>query len=400
MRRVAVWLALTMGAAIAQPAIVGHGGPVRAIAADGQHVVSGGFDGTAIVWPEGAVLRSHDGAVNAVALMTDGRVVTGGADGHVIVSRDGRVMRDLCCHSGPVAALAVQGELIASAAWDGTARVWDGSDVAVFQGHDGNVNAVAFAPDGTLITAGYDGTVRTWRDPVRVLRLGVPQNAMVTAPDGEIATAGADGMLRLFAGDAMREVMIDTVPLTALAISPDGAQLAVASLAGTMMVLERVSGRISTVLHGTERPIWALAFAKGEIVSGGAAGVVSRWDAGSGRKLGWTGAAPVMPDVPAADRGAQIFRACQACHTMTADGGNRAGPSLYGLIGRKVGTWPGYRYSEALIQGDMVWTPETIDRLFEIGPAAMLPGTKMPEQRLTDPADRSALVQYLAHIAP
>ena len=44
---------------------------------------------------------------------------------------------------------------------------------------------------------------------------------------------------------------------------------------------------------------------------------------------------------------------------------------------------------------DIVWTPETVSRLFEIGPAAYTPGTKMPEQRITDPADREALVDWL-----
>ena len=41
---------------------------------------------------------------------------------------------------------------------------------------------------------------------------------------------------------------------------------------------------------------------------------------------------------------------------------------------------------------DIVWTPETVARLFEIGPAAYTPGTKMPEQRIGSEADRAALV--------
>jgi len=42
-----------------------------------------------------------------------------------------------------------------------------------------------------------------------------------------------------------------------------------------------------------------------------------------------------------------------------------------------------------------VWTPETVAKLFEIGPSAYTPGTKMPEQRIGSEQDRAALVQFL-----
>ena len=56
---------------------------------------------------------------------------------------------------------------------------------------------------------------------------------------------------------------------------------------------------------------------------------------------------------------------------------------------------PGYDYSDALRMMDLVWSPETLSRLFEVGPAAYTPGTKMPEQRISDPADRAALIAWL-----
>ena len=70
------------------------------------------------------------------------------------------------------------------------------------------------------------------------------------------------------------------------------------------------------------------------------------------------------------DPGAQVFRACVACHTLTPDEGNRAGPTLGGIFGRRIATAPGYNFSEALKRLDIVWTPETVSRLFEIGPQA------------------------------
>ena len=79
-----------------------------------------------------------------------------------------------------------------------------------------------------------------------------------------------------------------------------------------------------------------------------------------------------------------------------ADDTNRAGPTLHGIFGRRIATAPGYVYSDALSRMSLSWSAETIARLFEIGPNAYLPGTKMPEQRITDPADRRALVEWLA----
>src|SRR5262245_31267918 len=63
----------------------GHGGPVKAIAVspDGSQVASGSFDTTVIRWSLSSgtaqnVLRFHEGAVNSVAFLGDGRLATGG----------------------------------------------------------------------------------------------------------------------------------------------------------------------------------------------------------------------------------------------------------------------------------------------------------------------------------
>ena len=95
------------------------------------------------------------------------------------------------------------------------------------------------------------------------------------------------------------------------------------------------------------------------------------------------------------DRGAEVFRACVACHTLTPDAGNRAGPTLHGVFGRRIATAPGYNFSQPLKDLDIVWNAETIAKLFEIGPSRYTPGTKMPEQIISDPRNREALVRFL-----
>jgi cytochrome c len=65
------------------------------------------------------------------------------------------------------------------------------------------------------------------------------------------------------------------------------------------------------------------------------------------------------------------------------------------LFGRHIASLPGYKYSEALKHLDIVWTPETVSKLFEIGPARYTPGTKMPEQIIGSADEREALVKFL-----
>jgi cytochrome c len=145
-------------------------------------------------------------------------------------------------------------------------------------------------------------------------------------------------------------------------------------------------------------PVWSLAFLPDNqtLLTGGADRVIRRWNALTGDPID---SVALVADDPLAAyagvRGAEVFRACVACHTLSADDGNRAGPTLAGLFGRRIATLPGYRFSDALKKLDIVWTPETVAKLFEVGPATYTPGTKMPEQRIGSAEDRDALVRFL-----
>lgn len=117
MLRLCVILVLTLCALPpAHAQLRGHGGPVRALAisADGQSVLSGSFDSSAIRWSLSRnaaeqVLRFHDSAVNAVAILPDGRSVTAGEDGRIAVWRPGVAQpeRVLQGHSAPIVSLAL-----------------------------------------------------------------------------------------------------------------------------------------------------------------------------------------------------------------------------------------------------------------------------------------------------
>jgi len=47
---------------------------------------------------------------------------------------------------------------------------------------------------------------------------------------------------------------------------------------------------------------------------------------------------------------------CKACHDFGAK--NKVGPGLKGIVGRKAGTFPGFKYSDALKNADWVWDEE------------------------------------------
>ncbi len=403
----------------AQAQLRGHGGPVRAVSvsADGTMAVSGSFDTSAIRWSLARnaaeqVLRFHDDAVNAVAVLTDGRAATAGADGRIAIWTAGKAQPDrvLQGHTAPIVALAVSpdGATLASAAWDRTVRLWSLSDgsARVLEGHTQNVNGVAFTPDGkAVVSAAYDLTLRIWPlagGTPTVITLPSPLSAVAVAPDGEIVAAGASGTVYFLdgAGAVKGEVQASPTPIISLAVSRDGTFVAAAGIRGSVAVIERAERKLARTLVGPGLPVWSVAFLPDNrtLLTGGTDRMVRRWDAVTGDHVG--AVAMGAPEDPlaayAGDPGAEVYRACIACHTLSADEGNRAGPTLAGIFGRRIASLPGYNFSEALKKLDIVWSPETVAKLFEVGPAAYTPGTKMPEQRIGSPEDRKALTDFLA----
>ncbi len=408
-------VALTACSAMAQ--LRGHGGPVRALAvtADGRRALSGSFDSAAILWSltnDSAVrvLRFHDGAVNAVAILSPDRFATAGEDRRIAIWSVGadQPIRVLEGHEGPIAALAVSPDSsrLASASWDRTVRVWPlgSGNARVLTGHQDNVNGVAFLPDGRVVSAGYDATLRIWPagdgSPL-VVSLPSPLNSVAVAPDGEIATAGADGKVYFLgpAGERRGEVVAQSSPIVALAISRDGNLVAASGIRGSVAILDRGTHTLARTLVGPGLPVWSVAFLPDgkALLTGGADRVIRRWDASTGDPIGPALVAEEHDPLAAyaGDHGAEVFRACVACHTLRADAGPRAGPTLAGLFGRRIASLPGYNFSPALKKLDIVWTPETVAKLFEVGPATYTPGTKMPEQRIVSAEDRKALVDFL-----
>lgn len=96
-----------------------------------------------------------------------------------------------------------------------------------------------------------------------------------------------------------------------------------------------------------------------------------------------------------AAKGEKIFARCKACHTIEAGGPNRVGPNLHGVYGREAGKAEGFKYSNAMAESGVVWTPENLDT-YLTAPAKFIKGNRMAFAGLAKPEERADIIAYLA----
>jgi cytochrome c len=91
---------------------------------------------------------------------------------------------------------------------------------------------------------------------------------------------------------------------------------------------------------------------------------------------------------------------CRECHSFVKDD-NRLGPSLYGVVGRKAGTEPGYAFTQSMKDSGVVWDPATLDKWIA-DPDAVVPGNGMspPYGGITDAAIRARIIAFLKTLGP
>jgi WD40 repeat protein len=194
----------------------GHTGVVTSVAfsPDGLTLASGSVDGLVMLWEPATgkkvgTLKGHTSWVNSVAFARDGKLATGGSDNAVQVwtgkGREWRPHAATSAREGEVRAVAFapDSRRLAGGTRYGMVRVWDivqGKVLAILKGHPGDAWAVAFAPDGKTLAVGagdWDrpGEVRLWDSGNWQKYRSLPHTGEVLcvafSPDGRFLAAGS-----------------------------------------------------------------------------------------------------------------------------------------------------------------------------------------------------------------
>ena len=241
--------------------LVGHVGPVNAIAysPNGSLVATGGTDKTIGLWDAASgkrkrVLDKHQGPITALAFSPDGARLASGSEDKTVVVWDlntGEPTRVCTGHSGPVRSVAfgAGGSYVASGGDDKLVCIWDPDrdlEPAKLEGHVSSVRALTFLGP-TLLSAGDDGVMAMWdgggtaptaktrprmlKGPGRIWAVAAlgGYNGLISSDDGAILQWNTE------TGTASGLLMGHSLPITSIAIRPDGKELLSAGLDGRVL---------------------------------------------------------------------------------------------------------------------------------------------------------------------
>ncbi|HEY0484424.1 MAG TPA: hypothetical protein VGD37_43185 [Kofleriaceae bacterium] len=303
-----------------------HAAAVLVVAwnSDGTRLATASEDHTARVWDavRGEAVTpplAHRAEVWAVAWSPDGtRVATASEDRSARVwdAVSGLPVTPRLAHQSAVDAVAwsPDGRWLATASWDHTARVWDavgGQPVTPPLAHQGGVLAVAWSPDGERVATGSEDKIaRVWNafggklmTPPLAHQEGV--RVVAWSPGGRfVATGSDDNSVQLWepaTGHAMTllrhgEVAAGTpatgpaAAIRALAWSPNGQRLAIASDDHTARIWDALSGKLTTLPHQSSVRSVAWSPDGRWLATASWDHTVQVWDAASGKPLG-----PALP---------------------------------------------------------------------------------------------------------
>lgn len=218
---------------------------------------------------------------------------------------DGGVERTIEAHSDAVnwIALSPDGAVFASCSRDGTARLWnsaDGSPRQTLVGHTDSVYRVAFSPDGSIVaTSSYDGTIRTWNamtgaaietitpldgDGVGPIAWSPDAQSFLVAagaPFGQPAAcvrqvSSADGAL-------VQQLTRIEGQFNDMALSPDGARIAMAGYPVQVQMFDAVDGAtLWTLPTAVSQDYVAFTADSAQLAIGRQDGTVEFFDAATG----------------------------------------------------------------------------------------------------------------------
>lgn len=220
-----------------------------ALSADGQKLITSGYDGKIIVWNVAEKKPLHTiekkGWIRTLALSPDGtKLAAGQEDGNVVLfelaAEGPKELKVVKVHDAAVYDLAFSpdGATLATCSTDKLAKLWDwnaGTEKAKMEGHGDAVWAVSFAKDGSLATCGADRKIKLWDAAGKETGTLEGHKDWVSdlafSPDGAtLASASHDRTVKLWGVAAKAETGSfgpHKSTCWAVAFSPDGAVVAV-----------------------------------------------------------------------------------------------------------------------------------------------------------------------------
>ncbi len=194
-------------------------------------------------------------------------------------------------------AFAPDGQTLATAEYDGTARIRDaatGKVLARLDAHPGGAQCLKFAHDGrTLVTCGKDGTAKVWDVGTRELKAtmtghtGHVYSLDLSVDDKTLLTGSSDCTAVLSdvrTGKVKGRVLGGNGWVEAVRYSPNGTLFAAAGWDGVVNLWDAATGASVRTLHGPGGAILALAFTPdgNRLVGGTELGVLQVWNVANG----------------------------------------------------------------------------------------------------------------------